>query len=86
MESILDELYCGGYAPDIKPSPEARENGKKAAEMLDRVKAAFGLDFVNELGSCSAIITIDEHQQYFKEGFRLGARLMMEVLGATPAP
>lgn len=90
MESILTALYHGQLNPEEQYSPKTREYRALQQEHLARYN-----DFLQQLppGLDERFKTIIddiltelpfEYQAMFTDGFRLGARLMLEVLQPLP--
>lgn len=80
MESVLYQLFSGDY--DITPERDKKQqelHSQVSAEM-DRVQAVFGIDFINHLFDLEAEREALENYQYYRSGFLLGARLMLEAL------
>lgn len=85
MDSILYTLFSGEY--DITP-----ERGKKQQELrsqifkeLDKVEAAFGADYLDHLFALDGELNDWKTFQYYRSGFLLGARLMLEALAGYPS-
>ena len=83
MNSLLYEIYSGDYGTTQKRDAKQRELGKKICDEWDKVQRMFGDEFMDRL------ITLEGEREdwqafhYYREGFRLGVRLMLEAL--TPA-
>jgi len=80
VEDILYQLFNGDY--DITP-----ERGEKQQELLhqichelDQVQATLGDKFLDRLGDLEGELDDWYQYQYYRAGFLLGARLMLEVL------
>lgn len=80
MESILYQIFSGDY--DITP-----ERGKTQQKLrnqifdeLDKVEAALGEPFLDRLFDLDGEWNSWENFQYYRSGFLLGARLMLEAL------
>lgn len=81
MESILYQIFSGEY--DITP-----EWGKTQQEIrsrlfteLDQVEAVLGEPFLDRLIDLGGEWSEHQNFHYFRAGFLLGARLMLEALG-----
>lgn len=81
MEDILYQLFSGEY--DITPERDKKQQELRAQifSELDRVEAAFGTEFLDRLLDLDGERAQREHYQYYRSGFLLGARLMLEVIG-----
>ena len=83
MDSLLYKIYSGDYDTTIKPDKALREVDKKLWAERDKVCRMFGDAFTDRLLELE-----DEREDrrgfcLYREGFRLGVRLMLEAL--TPA-
>ena len=83
MESILHEIYDGDY--DITPerTKQQRELDQKLCAELDKIHRMFGDEFIERLMDLEGEREDWRAFHYYREGFRLGVRLMLEAL--TPA-
>ena len=81
MESILYQLFSGDY--DITPKPDKKQQELSEASLaeLDKIAAVFGAEFVDHLCDLSGEREDWRNFQYYRSGFLLGARLMLEALG-----
>ena len=80
MESILYQIFNGDY--DITPKRDKKQQelcDKRSAE-LEKVQAVFGIEFMDRLFDLEAEEEVQENYQYYRSGFLLGARLMLEAL------
>ena len=79
MSSLLYELYRGEY--DIGTYRE--ENEEKIAReltlVLTEVKAKFGVEFADRLSGLYVDQRALSDYRYYREGFALGVRLMLEA-------
>ena len=80
MNDILEELYMGYFLEQYKPSPETRATTRKEGEALGKLLPGLGGDTVEELQARQSETLISSNLDWFREGFRLGVALMMEVL------
>lgn len=86
MKSVLEQLYDGGIVPGEKrfvgDSDYGRaikalaEGEEKLLGLLDEQGKALFLTLSNANGEINAITAVE----YFADGFRLGARIIMAVL------
>jgi len=86
MSSILEELYFGNINPSEKRFVRDSQydkaiqaistNGERLTELLtDKEKSLF-LDYANAQSEINSISMIES----FVDGFRLGAKIMLEVM------
>lgn len=80
MNEIIDELYA--LLPPVKRphTPEEEELWTEYLSMSDQVKNAFGLQFLDRFTLLKAELDDRDGLGQFRQGFRLGAGLMLEVL------
>ena len=89
MNSILSDLYHGELHPNERYYPDNsdvgilldsfRQDEKWLTEMLDGKAKEYLLDLVNIHDELVGAMTYDS----FREGFVLGARIIMEVVGGS---
>lgn len=80
MNSLLYKLYSGDYDTIVEPDKALREVDKKLWAERDKVHRMFGDKFMDRLLELE-----DEREDrrgfcLYREGFRLGVRLMLEAL------
>lgn len=85
MENILYQLFSGDY--DITPGRD-----KKQQELCDqifaeteRIEAVFGEEFLDRLLDLEGERAERRNFQYYRSGFILGARLILEALKDQPS-
>ncbi len=80
MESILHQLFSGDY--DITPERDKKQQelSKTILDGWDKVAAVFGTEFADDLCLLEAEREELRDYQYFRTGFALGVRLMLEAL------
>ena len=80
MESILYQLFSGDY--DITPRRDKKQQElcDRIFAELDRVEAAFGSDYLDRLFDLDSQWNAWKDFAYYRSGFALGVRLMLEVL------
>lgn len=78
--SILREIYSGGYAPGEIPEKLPKELSEKHWAFYGEVEKVMGLDFMER--HWDDLMEVDLYRDYasFREGFRLGVSLMLEML------
>ena len=75
MQDPLRNIFDGIYEPQIVPHPMTDEESaswEKAITLL-------GEKAVDEMVSAQCRSLVETQYDYFREGFRLGARLMLEL-------
>ena len=80
MNSLLYDIYSGEY--DTTPERDAKRQalGRKICDEWDKVQRMFGDEFMERLFTLEAEREDWQSFQYYREGFRLGVRLMLEAL------
>ena len=81
MGNILYELFSGDY--DITSKPDERQQ-KLCAQIyaeLDKVEAVLGDEYLDCLLRLDSERVERQSFQYYRSGFLLGTRLMLEALG-----
>ena len=84
--SILESLFHGKYRSpqeNINMPPELR---RKRKELLNRIEAALGADFLEEYWDNFCEIEQAQNLHFFREGFRLGAMMIRELSGPPDRP
>lgn len=89
MHHIIDDLYLGNINPNenmrirhpeyLHLAKDSVELEKQLSDTLNKEQKQLFDDFVNTCGSMSAL----EIRLRFMEGFRLGAKIMMDVLNCS---
>lgn len=85
MESILYQLFNGDYDITPKRSKKQQEMCDQIFTELDQVKAALGDPFLDQFLELTARRMDLESFQYYRSGFVLGVRLMLEVFECQPS-
>lgn len=80
MECILYQLFSGEYDITPKRDKKQQELYHKRYTELEKVQEVFGDDFLNRLFDLEAECEEQQYFQYYRSGFLLGARLMLEAL------
>lgn len=83
MSGILYEIYSGEYDTTPERDEKRQELGRKLTAEWDKVQRMFGDEFMERLFALEAEREDWQAFQYYREGFRLGVRLILEAL--TPA-
>ena len=81
MSDILIMLFNGTYDPTPNVNDEQRELLSQLNSLSQPVQDLLGLEFVDRFNAVHAELEEYSGQHYFREGFRLGARMMLEALG-----
>ena len=80
MENTLYQLFSGDY--DITPERDKKQQELSKASLaeLDKIAAVFGSEFVDNLCELEGDQADWRNYQYYRSGFLLGARRMLEAL------
>ena len=81
MESILYQLFSGEYDITPKQGEKQQELRSQIFAELDKVEAVLGEDYLNRLFKLDSQWNTWKDFEYYRSGFLLGARLMLEALG-----
>lgn len=81
MENILYQLFSGEYDITPKRSKKQQELCDQIFAELDKIEAVFGETFLDRLFELDGERAAQRNYQYYRSGFLLGARLMLEALG-----
>ena len=76
MQNILKELCEGGYAPKI----DIHNMNKEDAAVWERTREILGDDAIDQLLYSQCETDQETYFDYFRQGFRLGALLMLELM------
>ncbi|USF27339.1 hypothetical protein N510_002285 [Firmicutes bacterium ASF500] len=81
MKNILYQLFSGDY--DITPERDEKQQELSEAALveLEKIAAVFGVEFVDHLCDLNGEREEWQNFQYYRSGFLLGVRLMLEALG-----
>ena len=77
---IIEELYSGSYRSPFHPSEQYKEFRDEHIRLMEKVNRALGFKFIGELEESEAPMRIEEEEAAFRDGFHLGAMLMLELL------
>ena len=78
MTDILKELYLSYFEGAHKPTPEYRDACKKELESWNKLNLSE--EVLSELQRREADVVTESSIEWFREGFRLGVSLMLEML------
>jgi len=81
MNNLLVMLFNGTYDPTPNVIGEQQELLSQLSSLSQPVQDLLGLEFVDRFNAVHAELEECSGQHYFREGFRLGARMMLEALG-----
>ena len=79
MEDILYSLFSGEYDITPKRDKKQQELCEKRYTELEKVQAVFGVEFMDRLFNLEAEQAELQNFQYYRSGFLLGVRLMLET-------
>ena len=80
MENILYQLFSGDYDITPKRDKKQQELCAQISAEIEKIEAVFGEEFLDRLLDLDGERAELQHFQYYRPGFLLGARLMLEVL------
>lgn len=83
MSSLLYQIYSGEYDFAPKRDKKQQELYKKLCAEWDKVQRMFGDEFTNRVFELEGELEDRRSFQYYRAGFRLGVRLMLEAV--TPS-
>ena len=81
MKDILREIFDGEYDITPKRNKTQQELDEKLCAEWDKVQKMFGDEFIDRLFELEGEKEGWRAFHYYREGFRLGVRLMLEALG-----
>jgi len=81
MSDILIALFNGTYDPTPNVTDEQRELLSQLNSLSLPVQELLGLEFVDRLNAVHTELEECSGRHYFREGFRLGAQMMLEAFG-----
>lgn len=80
MTDIIKVLYAAHCAADRPLSEECLKLIQEDDKLWEKVKPLIGREAIDELLYSSSDIAYQTNYEWFREGFRLGAGLMLELL------
>ncbi len=80
MTDILKELYEERFYTHWRATPEYRTLTQKEDELWEQVRPMLGQKMIDQLMSSQSDVSYQTNYEWFREGFRLGASLMLELL------
>ena len=87
--NILTELWygnispCEHHIPDTRHTLELREQALHYSEELQGMLSAEARQMMQKLQDCTDALDDVREQELFAYGFRIGARVMLEVMQGT---
>ena len=78
--SILQDIYSGGYAPGESQGKLPPDLSDKWWGFFEEVEKAMGLEFIERHWDNLMEADLYRDHANFREGFRLGVSLMLELL------
>ena len=81
MKDILREIFDGEYDITPKRDKTQQELDEKLCAEWDKVQKMLGDEFIDRLFELEGEKEGWRAFHYYREGFRLGVRLMLEALG-----
>ena len=75
MQEILKEIFEGGYTPTTCCRPMTAEE----REVWDNAQKVLGGEMIDKMEYAQSRSLTETQYDYFREGFRLGALLMLEL-------
>ena len=83
MDDLLYEIFLGDYNPTPRTSGLSPEEGEEPRAIYQKMQRVLGVEGMDRWFGLEADRAQRIEYQYFRAGFRLGARLTQERL--TPA-
>lgn len=86
MESLLEQLYDGNIQPAEKCYPQNEAHGKQINACLEKHRAFRDLlspellEAYDDVEDANLALAYENNRIDFIDGFRLGARMMLEIL------
>lgn len=80
MTDIIKELFDSALYIDRAPSEKLLALRAEESKLWEKIQPLIGLEIMDELTDVQASIDNEKNLTWFREGFRLGASLMLELL------
>ncbi len=77
--SLLKEIFHENYSIDLPRTSEYRDLRKKGLKFWDYIEEKAGQECIEKYWDDFAAMTDAENFHFFREGFILGASLMLEL-------
>lgn len=84
MRDIIKELCFGCYEPEFRVTKEYARNRDGDEDLWKRVVEAFGIEYADRLWNDAYRYSREEDRSVFRQGFHLGALLMLDLLYDPP--
>ena len=84
MNNVLEELYYGNYEMEFHRTEKYRQAAAAYEQLLEKIRKGFNQEFVTELENTEAKLHEEEAFSVFRNGFHLGALLMIDLLHEPP--
>ena len=78
--SILQDIYSGGYAPEESLEKLPQDLSDRYWAFFEAVEKGMGIEFVERHWDGLMEVNLYRNEMNFREGFRLGVALMLEML------
>ena len=82
MDDVLYQIFYGTYDPTPKAAAPDQAMPEDLLKLYRQMERTLGLEFVDRWDSLQGKREEGSGFQYYRAGFRLGARLMLEALMA----
>ena len=83
MENILYQLFTNGYDSTPKQDETQQELLRQILAEWNKIKQVFGCEFADHLRELETRREDWQNLHYYRSGFSLGVRLMLEIFGFT---
>lgn len=83
--SVLDKIYSELYLDRTPDTAEYRVAREQVFDMWEKLEARTGPAFSSQVWDAMSAMNLEESSYDFKEGFRLGVQMILEVY-AAPRP
>lgn len=80
MQDIIEKLFSEVYYPSAKPSPTYKKLCAQQEELWNQARPLLEKDAVEAIQNNQSDIEFTTNQEWFREGFRPGALLMLQLL------
>lgn len=80
MTDIIKELYEERFYTNWRATPEYQALADREDELWEQVKPLIGQKIIDQLMGSQSDLSYQTNYEWFREGFRLGASLMLELL------
>ena len=80
MQDILKSLYTGSFTAQPAPNTQYFQQANQVEDLWEKVRELIGEDLLEELRAAENSIQFEHNFNWYREGFRLGALLMLELV------